>query len=352
MSNEWTNPEHAKAYLARMKDIPHRAEGEATLLAEVPKDTKRVLDLGCGNGHLLSLLLAHCPQATGVGVDFSPTMLDQARNRFANNERTEFVEHNMDHSLPELHTFDCIVSSFAIHHCTHERKRELYAEVFSLLEPDGVFCNLEHVSSPTQPIHDRFVYEMGMTPEDEDPSNKLLDVHTQLRWLREIGFGEVDCHWKWRELALLSGRKSSGSQQAEELAIDDAPTRAEVTWLDDQLESFNAQQVGRDDFAPLNLVIRQHGNVIAGLKSVTGWDWLYVQALWVHKEHREKGLGGRLLGEAERIARERSCIGSCLSSYTFQSPDFYKKRGYDAFGQINSYPNDNTMYFLSKQFES
>ena len=137
MTNEWTKPEHAEAYLARMKDIPHRVEGEATLLSEIPPQSQRVLDLGCGNGHLLSLILTHCPNAIGVGLDFSPTMLDQASDRFSSDDRVTLIEHNMDESLPDLGGFDCVVSSFAIHHCTHARKRELYAEVFTLLEPQG-----------------------------------------------------------------------------------------------------------------------------------------------------------------------------------------------------------------------
>jgi ribosomal protein S18 acetylase RimI-like enzyme len=214
-----------------------------------------------------------------------------------------------------------------------------------------VFLNLEHVASPSASIHQRFLDEMGVIPEDEDPSNKLLDGETQLQWLREIGFEEVDCHWKWRELALLSGRKPSVPRNKADDAIDDAPSLAEVKSLDDQLGLFNALQVGRDDFTPLNLVIRQNGNVIAGLKSVPGWDWLYVQILWVHEDHRRIGLGSRLLQEAERKARERGCVGSCLSSFTFQSPEFYERHGYHTFGRIDNYPSDNSLFFMSKRFD-
>jgi tRNA (cmo5U34)-methyltransferase len=68
-----------------------------------------------------------------------------------------------------------------------------------------VFCNLEHVASPSPRAHERFLEALGIRPEQEDRSNQLLDVETQLRWLREIGFEDVDCYWKWRELALLVG---------------------------------------------------------------------------------------------------------------------------------------------------
>ena len=201
MVNEWTCPERVLEYLNRLEDIPHRREGEATSLSEVSSDSRRILDLGCGNGHLLSLLLAHCPLATGVGLDFSATMLVQSRNRFGDNPRVELVEHDLDDSLPSLGRFDVVASSFAIHHCDHGRKLNIYREAWDLLEPGGVFCNLEHVASPSQKVHRRFLEELDTSPEDEDPSNKLLDVRTQLDWLREIGYQDVDCYWKWRELA-------------------------------------------------------------------------------------------------------------------------------------------------------
>jgi SAM-dependent methyltransferase len=206
--NLWTSNEHVRDYLERADSISHRGEGEAALLEFIPPGARRILDLGTGDGRLLALVRHAHPDTEAVAVDFSPAMLEAARKRFAGESSVRVVAHNLDNPLPALGTFDAVISCFAIHHLVHERKRELYAEIYGLLNSGGVFCNLEHVASVSPRLHQEFLERIGFTVETEDPSNKLLDVETQLGWLREIGFGDVDCHWKWRELALLAGRRT------------------------------------------------------------------------------------------------------------------------------------------------
>jgi tRNA (cmo5U34)-methyltransferase len=205
--NKWVEPAWAQRYLGEREGIPHRPEGFEVLLELVPERVERVLDLGTGDGFTLGLVLGARPDATGVGVDFSAEMLGRARERFAGDERARIVEHDFDGPLPGLGQFDLVVSSFAIHHCAPERQRALYAEVFETLAPGGMFVNLEHVASPTTDLHDDFLTAIGKTREQDDPSNKLVGVEAQLGWLRDIGFRDVDCFWKWRELALLAGVK-------------------------------------------------------------------------------------------------------------------------------------------------
>jgi tRNA (cmo5U34)-methyltransferase len=205
--NCWSSAEHALDYLRRADSIPHRVEGEATLLEFVPAEAMRILDLGSGGGRLLALLKAARPRAQFVALDFSATMLEALRKLFAGDGGVGIVAHDFEKPLPPMGKFDVVISSFAIHHVAHERKRALYKEIFDALAPGGTFCNLEHVASPTQYLHAEFLRAISW--ENEDPSNKLLVLETQLAWLREIGFTDVDCHWKWRELALFVGTRPS-----------------------------------------------------------------------------------------------------------------------------------------------
>lgn len=157
---EWTaDEEKVQRYLGRADEFPHRLEGEGVLLEHIPCDARRVLDLG-----------------------------------------------TLTEPPPALGRFDAVVSSFAIHHLEHERKRSLYAEVYNLLEPGGVFANFEHVASATHRLHLAFFAAIDEPIENEDASDRL-DVETQLGWLRELGFDDVDCYWKWLEMALLIGIK-------------------------------------------------------------------------------------------------------------------------------------------------
>ena len=203
--NLWSSPQHALEYLSRADSIPHRTEGEATLLECLPERMNRVLDLGSGDGRLLGLVLLARPRISAIALDFSTAMLVRLRGKFSSTGNVQVIDHDLQNRLPQFGKFDAVVSSFAIHHLTHERKRALYAEIFAALNPGGVFCNLEHVASSTDILHTKFLESIHWP--NEDPSNKLLDLHQQLVWLREIGFQDVDCLWKWRELALMVGMK-------------------------------------------------------------------------------------------------------------------------------------------------
>jgi SAM-dependent methyltransferase len=203
--NEWTTPERVLNYLHRADGFPHRVEGENVLFEHLPDNARRVLDLGTGDGRLLARLQRERPDIQGVGLDFSHVMLDAARKRFARDPRIQLIQHDLSQPLPQLGRFHAVISSFAIHHLEHERKRSLYREVFDLLQPRGVFANFEHVASATPRLHRAFFAAIGEPIESQDPSDRLLDVHTQLQWLRAIGFHDVDCYWKWLEMALLIG---------------------------------------------------------------------------------------------------------------------------------------------------
>ncbi|MFD6442731.1 methyltransferase domain-containing protein, partial [Peribacillus sp. NPDC060186] len=52
----------------------------------------------------------------------------------------------------EPNSIDCIVSGFAIHHLSHDKKKELYKDIYNFLADGGIFINVEHTASATAKI--------------------------------------------------------------------------------------------------------------------------------------------------------------------------------------------------------
>jgi tRNA (cmo5U34)-methyltransferase len=189
--------------------LPRLSEAESVLVEDVlPDPLSRVLDLGMGDGHLIGLLRRRWPSARAIGLDFSPPLLEAARRRFAGTGGVGIAAHDLMEQLPAaLGSFDAVVSGLAIHHLPHARKQSLFGEILALLEPGGVFANLDVVESPTPELHERAQAAFGFGPDEQDSSDQPAPLDDQLRWLENVGFSHVDCFWKWLELALMAGTK-------------------------------------------------------------------------------------------------------------------------------------------------
>ena len=127
------------------------------------------------------------------------------------------------------------------------------------------------------------------------------------------------------------------------------PSEKEIEFVREALARFNDVNVGTDGHTPINIVEYDgDGNVIAGILGGTYWGWMYVDILWVHEDHRKKGIGSRLLSEAEKEAVRRGCHHVHLDTMSWQAPEFYKKHGYEVIGILPDIPKGNQKFLLMK----
>lgn len=239
--SKWQTDELAATFLQDVRGAIPAAGLQLEVMGKIigtwRPDPVGILDIGCGDGVIGRFLLDLFPKAHVVFADFSDPMLDAAGEHLKNSLRSTIVKANFSSPgwVDEVSghiPIEVVVSGFAIHHQPDQRKQELYREVFDLLGPGGVFLNLEHVASPTpdvQSLFDSFfvdhLYRFHHTRDPQktreevaeayynrpDKSENILaSVETQCRWLRQIGFSDVDCFFKVFELAIFGGRKTSG----------------------------------------------------------------------------------------------------------------------------------------------
>jgi len=128
--------------------------------------------------------------------------------------------------------------------------------------------------------------------------------------------------------------------------VDDGVRR----FINDGVDNHNIAVTGLPAYFPANFVLRSdRDEVLGGLLGMIWGGWLQVGTLWVAEALRGRGHGAALLAAAEAYARERSCIGVCLDTFSFQARPFYERQGYIVIGAQADYPPGHQRFFMEKR---
>lgn len=154
-------------------------------------EARRMLELGTGTGETARRVLEAHPHARLVGIDESPSMLEEARAALPAG-RVELRVGRLQEPLPEG-AFDLVFTALAVHHLDAGGKRDLFRRVHDALVAEGVFV-LADVVVPDRP-------EDAVTPIEAgyDLPDTVAD---QLAWLDEAGFDPV-VTWAWKDCAVI-----------------------------------------------------------------------------------------------------------------------------------------------------
>ena len=185
----------------------------------LPREPRRVLDLGAGTGVLSRFVRAAYPSCELVLLDSAARMLEQASATLEGPATFELGD--LREELPPG-PFDAVVSALAIHHLSDTEKKDLFSRIHEALRAGGVFVNAEHVAAPSPELerhyenwHERSSFELGTSPaewkgaQDRMSHDRRTDTVSQLRWLEEAGFVEADCLFKSYGFAVLLARRAA-----------------------------------------------------------------------------------------------------------------------------------------------
>ena len=194
--------------------VPRYDEMTARLLEYLPRDARRVLELGCGTGNLSLHLVTALPGARLMLVDGSEEMIDLVRSRIgesksSSSQRVEYHVARFEELDFPKESFDLVVSSISLHHV--EDKARLYARIHSMMRAGGRLCFADQMRGEPDANHrvnwERwldFCREPGHCTPDEIESllqhaaahDHYTSLTAHITLLSAAGFSQIDCVWR------------------------------------------------------------------------------------------------------------------------------------------------------------
>lgn len=113
------------------------------LLDELPAAPQRALDVGCGHGRFVAMLLERHPETEVTGVDGSAELLAAAEARTDLPRPCHWIQADLEEDAAALPAgpFDLVTLIAVLHHVPGEaRRRALLRQLAARVAPGGVFA--------------------------------------------------------------------------------------------------------------------------------------------------------------------------------------------------------------------
>ena len=189
-----------------VNSVPHYLDLINAFTKDLPRSykPKRILDLGCGNGNVSSTVMARFPDAQYVLLDASQDMLDLCRKQFESYDIELVKSYFQDYTFMK-ESFDMINAGFSIHHCSAEKKKDLFKKIYGSLRKGGVFGYSDLMVDKKQPYHKVLLKEwyafVRNNYEDDSHWEWLMEHYDefdqpdgheqQVVWLKNAGFKTI-----------------------------------------------------------------------------------------------------------------------------------------------------------------
>ena len=123
------------------------------LIALKPEQPLRILDLGCGDASMIFPLLSTDRVSKYVGCDLSQPALDIANRHLESHQiKHQLICDDMQRVAQEqpAHSFDLVVSSYALHHLNSIHKEKIVENISRILIPGGWFVLIDIFREPSE----------------------------------------------------------------------------------------------------------------------------------------------------------------------------------------------------------
>lgn len=175
-------------------------EGYAEMAKLIPKDTKKLLDLGCGTGLELDEIFKRFPDLYVTGIDLTKAMLDKLSEKHPDKNLTLINASYFDYDFGNK-SFDTAISFQTMHHFTHEAKIGLYKNIYDSLKSNGKYIECDYMVESQEDEDFYFNENQRLRKELNIPDGEFYHYDTpciisnQVDMLKQAGFKNVRKVW-------------------------------------------------------------------------------------------------------------------------------------------------------------